>query len=96
MKSFRENSKENSNFCISSNYTNKPERNRGRVNEEVKETVLRMMRNNSTSREISSATGLNIRTVHRWVSKLYRSQLYSIGWKRCLLFTTLQSTIKPY
>ena len=29
-----------------------------------------MMRSNSTSREISSVTGLNIRTVQHWISKL--------------------------
>ena len=72
MESFRENSEENSNSCISSNTcnTNKPKGSQVRVNEEVKETILRMMRNNCTSREISSATGLNIRTVQRWISKL--------------------------
>ena len=74
MENFRENSEENSNSCIStcSNAcnTNKPKGTQVRVNEKAKETILRMMRNNSTSREISSATCLNICMVQCWISKL--------------------------
>ena len=74
MESFCENSEENSNSCIStcSNICNTNEHigTQLRVNEEAKETILRMMINNSTLREISSVTGLNISTIQHWISKL--------------------------
>ena len=49
---------------------NEAKRTQVKVNEEAKETILRMMRNNSTSREILSMTDLNIRTVQSLISKL--------------------------
>ena len=72
MESFCENLGVNGNFCSSSSskITDKSTRTQVRVNKVAKEMILRMMRNDSTLRKISTAIGLNIHTVQHWISKL--------------------------
>ena len=78
MESFCENLGVNGNFCSSSSSSSSSSkitdkstrRTQVRVNKVAKEMILRMMKNDSTLRKISTATGLNIHTVQHRISKL--------------------------